>query len=271
MSKIKDLAMKDESTKLPAAPDDVANELDAFNKAANQNLRGKFLGTLLLYKKEIGAPKGGRFRFGENKIELPIGTSLIALMREIYHGHRMWRGGRIVGEAIYKLIDRPYLDRSALGDLNEDDWPISEITGKQEDPWQHYVFLPLSSLDGKTFYTFSAKSFYGREAVYGLGDRYQRLARQHVGQYPVVKLGSEIKHSKKFGEIPAPSFEITGWATRPTLALEDHSQPEANNDTVAEGEFSVSGDENPAAGMTDIDEVDFTDFPEDDFVGENEK
>ena len=256
MAKIKDLK-KEENTTLPAVPDDVADELAAWGIAANQNLRSKFLGTLLLYKKEAGAPKGGRFRYGEKKIDLPLGTRLIGIMGEARHGHRMWKTGQIVGEAIYKVIDVPYLNRNALGDLDEDNWPISEMSGKQEDPWQHYVYLPLATLDGKTFYTFSAKSYYGREAFYDLGDRYKTSGRQHVGQYPIIELGSEIIPSKKYGEIPAPTFTIVGWTNRPTLALTDESEAETANDAmVIEDTAEEANSENPGAGFGDP-EIDF--------------
>lgn len=227
MSKIKDLQLRDDQNKgnnttLPAVPADIADELAAFGAAANQNLN-KLLGTLLTYKKEVGAPEGGRYRYGRDKVELPIGTRLVALMNEIRHGHRKWQSGRIAGEAIFKVIDVPLLNRQALGDNEDDEWPVSEITGKQEDPWLHYVYIPLATLDGKTFYTFSTKSYYGRCAAYLLMDEYKLLARQHVGQYPIIELGSEIIPPTKRGrdDVPAPKFEIVGWTGRPQLALAD--------------------------------------------------
>jgi hypothetical protein len=259
MSKNKDLK-KEQSNTLPALPDDVADELAAFAATANRNLN-RFLGTLLTYKKEIGAPEGGCYRHGEKKVELPLGTRLIGFMGEIRHGHRMWRGGRIVGEAIYKVVDVPYLNRNDLGDFDEDAWPISELTGKREDPWLHYVYLPLVTLDGKKFYTFCAKSFYGRSAAYSLMDRYAALGRQHIGQYPIVELGSKIIPSKKFGEIPAPVFTIVGWTSKPTLALADERESTAADDNTTT-EDAAPDNEDPSAGM---DEVLFDDIDQGEF------
>jgi len=204
-------------------PADVADELAAFAAAANQNLRSKFLGTLLTYKKEAAAPSGGRFRYGENKMELALGTKLVAIMAEIRHGHIKWKAGKIVGESIHKVRDVPRLDRETLGDLDQDNWPVNEISGKRDDPWTHIVYVPMVGLDGETFYTFSAKSYYGRSAAYRLIDRYALLGRQHVGQYPIIELGSEIVPSKKYDGIPAPTLEIVGWTNRPALALTDES------------------------------------------------
>lgn len=253
MSKIRDLQIKDQESHLPAT--DVADEHAAFTKAANQNLRSKLLGTLLTYKKETGAPEGGRFRHGKDKIELKLGTRLVALMNEVRHGHIKWQGGQVADQAIHKMVDVPLLNRAILSDNDEDAWPVSEMSGKVEDPWAHIVYVPLVTLDGATFFTFSTKSFWGREAAYQLVDDYGQLGRQHPGQYPVIELGSRIEPSKKFGDIPAPTLRIVGWTGRPQLALADSTIDDGAPEDGAPDDGAPDDGAPPVEDITDFNDA----------------
>ena len=251
MSRIKELAIQNESMPAARAPAGVADELAAFTAAANQNLN-KLIGTLLTFKKETGAPAGGRFRHGKEKVELKLGTRLVALMGEIRHGHVKWQGGQPL-KAIHKLVDVPMLNRSVLGDNDETAWPISELTGKPADPWLHTIYVPLVTLDGGNYYTFSTKSYYGRCAAYGLVDLYPILARQHPGQYPIVELGCEIIPKPKYDDVVAPTFEIVGWTNKPQLALTDGGSDEE--------QAAPAQDDAPHDGVPPADSI--PDAPED--------
>jgi hypothetical protein len=127
---------------------EAVNELAAFAAAANQNLRSEFAGQLLTCKK-------GKWSYGKEKTELALGTELVAVMSEARHGFVKWQSGKIAGSEIKRILDCPMLSRRELGDLNEDNWPVSNMTGKQEDPWQKTIYLPLVTPEGDTIFNFT--------------------------------------------------------------------------------------------------------------------
>jgi hypothetical protein len=191
-----------------------AHELATFATAANENRAG--FGTRLAFNK-------GRFICGKDKQTLALGTHLVAVMREVRHGYIKWGGGRIVGAAVGRVVDGFKPNRNALDERDENLWPVSNISGKQDDPWQKTIYIPMITLDGATVYTFQTHSFYGREAAYLLLHQYSAQGADHPGQYPVIELGSTISKSSKYGDVPSPTFNIVDWLGRPQLALPDSS------------------------------------------------
>jgi len=192
--------------------DDQRDDLAAFAKAANQNLSLSRLGPLLNFKK-------GRYLYGKDKTEMAIGTELIAIIGETRHGYVKWASGRIAKSAIWRVAERPLLDRDEMGETDEDQWPISDMNGRPEDPYQHVISIPMVSLDGAQVYTFSTHYFYGREAAYGLLKKYAAQGAQHPAEYPIVELGVAQQPTKR-GDIPVPTLEIVGWTDRPQLTIE---------------------------------------------------
>jgi hypothetical protein len=211
---------KTESTALTTNVDD---DLDLFAEAARENLQPN-TGALLLYKKR-------KFTYGKDKTELLLGTAVIPIMHEIRHGHVKWVNGKIVKPAIGRVIDGFRPNRDVLGDHDQNDWPWKD--GKQSDPWVHTVLIPMVTRDGASLFTFSTHSFFGREAAYKLIQQYAAQARQHPGHYPVIKLGTTINPTKKYGDIDGPELLIVDWADRPqqmlaSLPIEvvDESEPD---------------------------------------------
>jgi hypothetical protein len=207
MSKIEKLREQEAETTI-----DASTELAAFAVAANENRSG--FGARLTYIK-------GKFVFGRDKELLPLGTLLVAIMREVRHGYIKWSCGKIVGASVGRVIDGFKPNRNELGDLDEELWPVGGLSGKQEDPWQKTIYIPMVTPDGATIYTFQTHSFYGREAAYGLLALYASQGADHPGLYPVVELGSAISKSAKFGDVPSPTFKIVDWLGRPQLSLPD--------------------------------------------------
>jgi len=204
-------------TTAPTSPinNDLQDDLAAFAAAANQNLSSSRLGPLLTFKK-------GKFLYGKKKIEMALGTELIAIIAETRHGYVKWSNGKIVKNAIWRVAERPLLDRNEMGETEENQWPISEMTGRPEDPYQHVISVPMVSLDGTQIYTFSTHYFYGREAAYGLLKKYAAQGAQHPDEYPIVKLGV-AQQSTKRGDIPVPTLELVGWTDRPQIKVEPGS------------------------------------------------
>ena len=197
------------------ANDDQRDNLAAFAAAANQNLSATRLGPLLTFKK-------GKYVYGKQKTEMPLGTELIAIIAETRHGYVKWANGKIVKSAIWRVAERPLLDRDEMGETDEDRWPISDMNNRPEDPYQHVISIPMVSLDGSQVYTFSTHYFYGREAAYGLLKKYATQGSQHPAEYPIVKIGVAQQTTKR-GEIPVPTLELASWTDRPQIVFETGS------------------------------------------------
>jgi hypothetical protein len=127
MSKIEDL--KPTAETMPAQ---IGDDYAAFATAADANLSSARLGPRLTFRK-------GKYYYGKEKTELPLGTKLIAVVSESRHGYEKWGDNKIAKSAIWRVSERPILRREEMGETNEDNWPISMMTDKAEDPFNHVV------------------------------------------------------------------------------------------------------------------------------------
>jgi hypothetical protein len=226
MSKMNQLAQQ-QSERDKELPAEVENEFANFEQAAAFGLRANLLGVLLKYKK-------GKWRYGQDDIELPIGTELIALMSEARHGYVHWHKGKPDNYALIRIADggsRPA--RDSLGDLDESRWPVG-LSGTREDPWAETVLLPFMSLDGEQVFTWTSKWAGGKTAFYTLCKRYAWIGRKYPRQFPVVAVGTETAESKTYGEYDRPTLEIVRWTDRPVLQLAEIEQRKPDAEPSAE-------------------------------------
>ena len=78
--------------------------------------------------------------------------------------------------------------RAELGQNDKTKWEL-DSKGKQRDPWQEGLYLPMVTVDGRLVYTFTSSSDGGRR--YGVGPlcgEYGHRIRQHPDELPVVRL-----------------------------------------------------------------------------------
>jgi hypothetical protein len=211
MSKVVDL--RNQVTDDTAAPEtELATELATFAAAAAENRTAFAL--RLTYNK-------GKYVYGKDKQTLPLGTHLVAIMREVTHGYIKWKFGKIAGAAVGRVVDGFKPNRDVLDERDEDRWPVNDLSGKVEDPWIKIINIPMVTTDGAQVYTFQSRSFYGRDAAYALLSQYAAQGADHPGRYPVVELGSTSIKTVKYDEVLAPTLNIIDWLDRPTLALPD--------------------------------------------------
>jgi len=111
-------------------------------------------------------------------------------------------------------------DRESLGDTDESEWDV--VQGKPQDPWKPIIVIPVREADGDTInhVMLSAKSHVG--AGYNFFREWAEEASMHLGELPVVELGSETvsrqitekvkgKDVKSKQSWDIPTFEITSW------------------------------------------------------------
>jgi hypothetical protein len=192
--------------------DDLATELPTFANAAAENRTG-FV-TRLTFNKV-------KYVYGKDKTLMPLGTHLVAIMREVTHGHIKWKLGKLVDARVGRVIDGFKPNRDVLDERDEENWPMSNLSGQPEDTWVKIINVPMITVDGTQVYSFQSRSFFGRDAAYALLSQYASQGADHPGQYPVVELGSTSVKTQKYDEVLAPTLKIIDWLDRPRTALPD--------------------------------------------------
>ena len=152
-------------------------------------------------------------------------------MPETRHGHVKWENGQPIKYALGRVADRFKPDRDVLGDFDESRWPYDQ-NGQQTDPWVPTAMFIMTTRGGETVFTFSTHSFWGRQAAYRLIQNYAAEARQHLGCFPVISLGTTTHPSKKYGDVDGPTLEIVGWQEKPQQTPALTSLPEELDDKM---------------------------------------
>jgi hypothetical protein len=135
---------------------------------------------------------------------LPIGTQLNACDMQV--AWTKFVDGRVVDQR----VGYPVAQRDDLGDHDPQYWDAG-FDGKPADPWalQNYLYL-VDPEDGREF-TFVTSSWGGRAEVGRLA-RQIYVKRQFVpGAVPIIRLEVGQRRSPKYGNVPAPRFEIVAW------------------------------------------------------------
>jgi hypothetical protein len=122
-----------------------------------------------------------------------------------------FRGGMVQERKIYRMIngEQPP-DRDRLDDQDNSKWEMG-INGLPADPWVLQYLLPMEDKGGELV-IFVTSSFGGKRAIADLCSAWGRKAAKQPGcGQPIVKLRKLLMPTKKFGDVPRPYFEITGW------------------------------------------------------------
>jgi hypothetical protein len=151
--------------------------------------------------------KQGRYHTG--KIEVPIGSSFLALVLEHKIGWQSW-ADRMPGRSVMGYLHQGYEPpaRETLGDLDPSGWERDTV-GKPRDPWQRSEQLPLMTSDDKKF-IFVTSSLGGHSALVDLQRAYFADGRT---RNPIVELGTEMFSNSYGSRNHKPVFKIIDWNT----------------------------------------------------------
>jgi len=150
--------------------------------------------------------KDGRFLEGFDKNEVIEGTVLRVEPTSVQDGFVKYEDRKPVDWRMREWISgAPPIDRNALGDLDDGDWP----DGK--DPWAPTMFLAMKDAEGKLF-KFSTHSVGGANSVRRLLREWRRQRDRHLGLVPVIALGADsYVHRVHSNTVHVPTFAIVGW------------------------------------------------------------
>src|SRR5262245_1314989 len=118
-------------------------------------------GQLLKFSGKIGT-----WSAGAQGTEIPIGTTLAAIVPEMLVGFVKWQDGELVDQAMQPIGESydPRELRASLGDTDETQWRKGD-DGRPEDPWKEAAYLPLKNLKTGAEYTYSTSSVGGVRAA----------------------------------------------------------------------------------------------------------
>jgi hypothetical protein len=163
--------------------------------------------------------KKGDYFIGDD--EIALGTEYLAHVRAWSKGWIKFVDGEVADRKMYRVAlgEKPP-EREDLDDQNQDNWPDG-LNGERADPWVFQYLLPLEDPASGRVVIFVTSSYGGKRAVADLGAAYARRAAKspNCGQ-PLVKLAVTDMPTKKFGKVPRPLFQVTGWDEAPSAGIE---------------------------------------------------
>lgn len=177
------------------------------------------LGTPLRFLKDggFGCPTEGDRKLAE-------GTELVAHPEEARGGFRRFNGpGAPPDTRIDRIFGGTPPHREDLDDLDEAQWPISDLTGRREDPWQEILMVPLEDPATGEIFIFQTSSITGMRAVSNLLRQAMRQVAKDPEHLPVIKLRVGGFQHRKFGWVKVPAFEFVGKAPKTNIAAADTS------------------------------------------------
>jgi hypothetical protein len=180
------------------APERAGKELKVVGKepavaVTNDEYRARYLDTIAPSNR-VGrdikySPKDGAFIVDEEKV--PEDATFAALCGETLVGFRKFNGpGQLPDEKMGLLYSGFVMPQvSTLPDRDQSAWELG-LNGEVEDPWGHWMFLPLQNVATLEVDTFTTSSKTGRNAVGVLLKHFERLRKDHPGMVPLVQLRS---------------------------------------------------------------------------------
>jgi hypothetical protein len=114
--------------------------------------------------------------------------------------------------------------QASLPDRDEAGWPTG-LSGKPEDPWKHFAYLPLQHGETAELFTLTVSSQTGRRAVGTLLRHFDRMRKSNPGELPVIRLkvGGFQHKDDRIGWVPTPVLAVVGRAPRDSVAKPDTS------------------------------------------------
>ena len=171
---------------------------DNFAIAASSSQSSAISGERLRFSK-------GQYLIGRGDAErLDIGTELQAI--DIQAAWVKFLDGKVVDQR----VGFPMAERDELGDTDEDEWPMG-FDGTPADPWSNQRYLYLIDPESGAEYTFITSSWGGRAAVETLARQVYVKRGSLPGAVATVRLDVGYKRSQRYGNVPAPKFEVVGW------------------------------------------------------------
>jgi hypothetical protein len=179
------------------------------------------------------APNGTVLRFKDGKFiqptqgdaELPEGTELVCHWDQARGGYQRFNGkGEPPDVRIDLIFGGKPPERDNLGDDDASQWPISDMTGRPEDPWREVQMVPLESTNETgEVYIFQTMSPTGLRSVGNLLRQTARMTSKNPDFLPVIKIRAGGYNHHKYGWVRTPAFELVGKAPRKDVAAAETS------------------------------------------------
>jgi hypothetical protein len=176
-------------------------------------------GTVLRFNKD------GKFiKPTQGDEEVPEGTQLVCHWDQARGGfQRFLEKGERPDVRIDLVFGGKPPERDELDDNDPATWPVSQLTGKQEDPWRKIRIVPLENPETGEILLFSTTSKTGIRAVSNLLQQAARMMAKEPNQLPVIKLRCGGYDDRRFGWVRVPAFEFIGKAPKTNIAAADTS------------------------------------------------
>jgi hypothetical protein len=204
------------ATTLPAAPDTRTNVQRYLDEVAPSMI----VGQLLKFSKE------GKFVVTGTEEEIGPDEDFTVLADQTLAGHTKFSQDGEPPERMMGLLYEGFVvtPEAELPDRDQSQWPIG-LSGKEEDPWKHMIYLVLERCTTHELYTFVTQSKSGRRSVGTLLRHYDRMRKNYPGEYPVVKLktGGFQPRDQRLPWTYVPVFVAVGRAPVDSTAKPDTS------------------------------------------------
>jgi hypothetical protein len=136
----------------------------AINTGLDYLAKHTSMGTVLRFSKD-----GAFILPTQGDTALAEGTELVCHWNQARAGYQRFNGkGEPPDVRIDLIFGGKPPERSELGDDDASQWPISDMTGRPEDPWREVQMLPLESVETGEVYIFQTMSKTGLRAVSNL-------------------------------------------------------------------------------------------------------
>jgi hypothetical protein len=155
----------------------------------------------------------GKYKIGDD--EVPLGTQYVVHAPQLVFCWIKFVDSKVadrrMGLAAAGFVP---LKREELSDNDQSEWAI--VDGQPKDPWSFQHLLPFENLESGELLIFTTSSIGGKIATDEVVREYaRRLKRKGSRALPIVRLSSKDMPSKRFGDVPRPYFEVTGWEDAP--------------------------------------------------------
>jgi hypothetical protein len=191
------------------------------NKAASLTTNGSSPAAAYLATHGVGMTgiffkfaKDGVFRQTSDDKDIPEGTIFRVIYDQIQVGWIKFMGKgnppeRRMG-GIFQGHNPP--KREELGDTDQAEWDIDEMTGRAADPWQFQILVPMQRTEDGELFVFQTTSITGRRACDNLISACIRMQSAEPDCYPLIKLRvSGFQHkNERIGWVKTPAFERVG-------------------------------------------------------------
>lgn len=201
--------------------------------------------------KSFASFKKGRFVYGKEGAELPLGTHVVVNVNETKQGWVFWQQRKIIDKKLMRVVD---------GTVNKASLEDHECIGKK-DGWQFQTIIIMADANGGEEYQMTLSSRSANIAIgsfladYG-NQMSSNLDHENNPMFPVVELGRRELEGKDEDGDPvtyfAPTFQIVGWMSEEEM----------------EAAISDEEDEDDLDQIETFDDDD--DFDEDDDLEEDE-